>query len=320
METIRCPLCNSDDTEILFKGKDIIEGKEITNVICRRCGLVYLNPQASAKEYEDYYQQSYIRERHNVYELNQAIKRLERKKSYQRREIFLDFIKPYFNQHSRILDIGCGWGTFLKVIKDKVGCDVEGVEPSSLCSEVANKYYKVRVFNGGLDDYFEKQDSAKQFDFVILHHTFEHFTEPLKTLGMIRGFLKPSGYLYLALPNVSRPGDSNDRFFRFPHPYNYSPWTIFLTLLRTDFKIVKFKEFSKEMKFVATPIENPEPALPSYLFQKGQNFKDIVRAINKNQLKYSFLRKMKRIFPMFGQGKSRDLSIKILKKIGIIKI
>jgi len=320
MEKIKCQLCNSDDTEIVFQGRDAVEGQKVSHTICKNCGLVYLNPQPTAKEYIAYYQKTYIKERRKVYELKEAIERLEGKKSYQVKEKYLNFIGSHLSQNSEILDIGCGWGTLLKVIKDKVGCEVEGIEPSSLCAELANKYYKLKVFAGSFDEYFKRYAQNKKFDFIILHHVFEHFSNPIESLRAIKKLLKESGYLYLALPNVSSPGEANEEIFRFPHPYNFSPHTVFLSLLRAGFKIVKFEEFPIDMKLISTQIENHESALPFSLFRKGQNYKDVVKAINRNQLKYSFFRKMKKLIPVFKKGKPRDLAIKALKKLNIIKI
>src|SRR5512134_1518932 len=62
MRPVPCNLCGADDAVRLFNGKDRllrIDDAEFPVVRCRRCGLVYLNPQPSAEELRRYYPEAY---------------------------------------------------------------------------------------------------------------------------------------------------------------------------------------------------------------------------------------------------------------------
>lgn len=53
MNYVKCNLCGADDYVILnshYNDKYCKPGVEVRNVICKRCGLVYINPQADRDE------------------------------------------------------------------------------------------------------------------------------------------------------------------------------------------------------------------------------------------------------------------------------
>lgn len=100
----------------------------------------------------------------------------------------------------RILDVGCGEGKFGKVIKDRQGAEVWGVEldPAS-AAEARRKLDNVitgdvsRVIPGLPDGYF---------DCVVFNDVLEHLADPYHVLNEIKGKMAGRGIIVCSIPNV----------------------------------------------------------------------------------------------------------------------
>ncbi len=59
---VRCNFCNADDTEVMNHGPDLLLQKpgDFYLVRCRRCGLIYQNPQLSQEELAAHYPDNYL--------------------------------------------------------------------------------------------------------------------------------------------------------------------------------------------------------------------------------------------------------------------
>ena len=110
-------------------------------------------------------------------------------------------LSAYFECRSglKLLDIGCGTGTFLRIVQD-MGFDAVGIEPNKKAAEYAADKNHVTALQGTLDDY---DFSPETFDAVSLIQTLEHLPDPLKTLSDIRMVLKKGGAVFIEVPNFS---------------------------------------------------------------------------------------------------------------------
>jgi 2-polyprenyl-3-methyl-5-hydroxy-6-metoxy-1,4-benzoquinol methylase len=101
----------------------------------------------------------------------------------------------------RLVDIGCGPGTFLLVARQE-GWDVTGLEPAE---EAANKAVSLglNIFHGYVQDYLAS--SPETFDAAVCFEVLEHVPNPVGVLRAIRSLLKPHGVLVLSVPNLDDP-------------------------------------------------------------------------------------------------------------------
>jgi 2-polyprenyl-3-methyl-5-hydroxy-6-metoxy-1,4-benzoquinol methylase len=102
----------------------------------------------------------------------------------------------------RLLDVGCGTGTFLNYCA-KQGVDYYGLEPDrELYDECINKHClsRQKVLNNKLED---NKFSFNSFDIIVLNHVLEHTEKPLDFLRLCRKYLKEDGAVYLEVPNES---------------------------------------------------------------------------------------------------------------------
>jgi 2-polyprenyl-3-methyl-5-hydroxy-6-metoxy-1,4-benzoquinol methylase len=97
-----------------------------------------------------------------------------------------------------ILDVGCGSGTLLGLLKRR-GFRVLGLDFSSEAAQAAESENGVRVIVGSLE---EARFPADSFDVVTLFHVMEHVTNPRTVLGEVFRILRPGGAVVLQVPNI----------------------------------------------------------------------------------------------------------------------
>jgi len=101
----------------------------------------------------------------------------------------------------RLLDVGCGQGTFLAAMR-RAGWDIQGVEPDPSAAAVA-RANGIPVDNEPLE---ETSLTEQSFDALTMNHVIEHFHDPSEALRISHRLLKPGGILWIATPNLDSRG------------------------------------------------------------------------------------------------------------------
>ncbi|MBP1152812.1 class I SAM-dependent methyltransferase [Methylocaldum sp. RMAD-M] len=109
-----------------------------------------------------------------------------------------NFAAPY--PGARLLDVGCGNGTFLR-LASRMGWEVHGLEPDPSAAAAARSA-GLQVQEGHLPDTHLPSD---YFDAVILSHVIEHLHDPIRSLQEVYRILAPGGKLYACTPNLESP-------------------------------------------------------------------------------------------------------------------
>lgn len=121
---------------------------------------------------------------------------------------------PSWQNEGRALDIGCGNGAFLLLLK-KLGWDVMGVDISdNVAQEV--KAAGIPIFTGELERLKKEQGT---FKLITLWHVLEHFPSPLETLQEVFELLTDNGIVIIEVPN------SNSFMAKVFRP-NWFPWDL----------------------------------------------------------------------------------------------
>jgi 2-polyprenyl-3-methyl-5-hydroxy-6-metoxy-1,4-benzoquinol methylase len=99
-----------------------------------------------------------------------------------------------------ILDIGCGQGAFLKLVKENIGAETWGVEQVFEIAEEA-KNRADNILTGKVEDVIGSIPNA-YFDCITFNDVLEHLLEPIEILNLIKAKLSPEGTLIASIPNV----------------------------------------------------------------------------------------------------------------------
>lgn len=199
LETVSCYLCGSGDYRHFTDAWDDLTGKPGTFhfVRCKNCGLVYQNPRIKEEYIGQYYDDEYIAHRKKkdwglmtpLY--NWAMGKHDRQKTRLAERYVA--ITPT----SRVLDIGCGAGTFLLRIHTLYGAEITGVDFKDLS---ALPGFDLIDFHSG--SIAEQDLPAASFDLVTMWHFLEHDYAQLETLENVNRALKTDGILIIEVPRL----------------------------------------------------------------------------------------------------------------------
>lgn len=226
LEAVRCNLCGADDAEPIARGERF--GTAACTVICRRCGLMYLNPRWTAEAYARFYASDY---RALMGQSEEPLREVLLRQRVHGARI-LAFCGEYLRPGARVLDIGCGVGGVLDALRRARGCAGVGVEP---CAEHAR--YARRIGLDVREGRFEDIAWANErFDLVILTQTLNHLLDPAGTLARIRRVLAPEGKLFLEVQNVPEYARMCPTPFQVDHTYYFCPETLECMVRRAGFE------------------------------------------------------------------------------------
>ena len=109
---------------------------------------------------------------------------------------------------ARILDIGCGSGSFLKALSDNGYEQFTGIDLSEEQVRLAHELGVKEVQQGDLVAFLESAN--EKFDLISGLDIIEHFTknELVEVLKLIRIHLKPEGMALFRTPNLDAPMSS----------------------------------------------------------------------------------------------------------------
>ncbi|GAB6094217.1 hypothetical protein JCM14469_04690 [Desulfatiferula olefinivorans] len=163
---------------------------------CPACGLVQQSPMPSVIEALSFYPDEYIHYNPQPEGFRGFLMGI-----YMQRTVRL-LKRLGVRQGMTLLDIGCGAGEKLAVLRDRLGLDVRGVEPSASAAEKARSLFGLTVSAGTFDpsDY---PDTS--LDVVRINHVIEHVPDPVGLLDGIYRILKPGGLLIGETENLDCP-------------------------------------------------------------------------------------------------------------------
>ena len=208
LETVNCCVCQADDAVIAGVGSDF-EYRTSPDVFaamqCRSCGLVYLNPRPTVSEFDRIYPPTY-----HAFDFSaEEFGFVHRVRSRLEANRLLALCKG-LGDDARILDVGCGDGFHLRLLRDfgNKNWTLEGLDASEKAVEAANRSTGIKAHLGTAENNELPENS---FDLAFLIQTIEHVEKPDEVLPAICRVLKPGGKLIIVTDNT----DSLDfRFFK----------------------------------------------------------------------------------------------------------
>ena len=249
-----CPVCHEPEATAGSLGKDRLFGLApgvFPLFRCASCGCVFQHPLPEGSALAKFYPEEFwwSDKQESGSRVDRLLRRLE--KAYRERVVadhvrFLDRCareKPAGGM--RLLDIGCGSGTFLHVAESH-GFVPHGMDQSDQAIEIARRQYGFLLKRGAVGD--PVWDDGR-FDFVTMFHVLEHLPDPRSGLKYASGLLPPNGVLVLQVPNASsvqaRLFGTFWRGLDVPrHVINYTPKALGLLLGEAGFEFRLKTRFS----------------------------------------------------------------------------
>jgi 2-polyprenyl-3-methyl-5-hydroxy-6-metoxy-1,4-benzoquinol methylase len=102
-------------------------------------------------------------------------------------------------ENAGVLDIGCGGGLFLSLLKCE-GADVIGIELSNSRAQYAATKHGLEIHKHPIESDFWQKGYANYFDAVTLWDVIEHVNFPFQTLQSAANVLKKGGLLLIDTP------------------------------------------------------------------------------------------------------------------------
>lgn len=248
-----CILCGARQAKLYHRPIGLLAQLGADVVKCQQCGLVFLNPMPA----EEYLHEFYL----HYHRFGNAWFSADRpgyeattigKKHRLNYQLIRD---NYTFSGNRALDIGCGRGVFLDILK-RDGWNVLGVEYSEDAVHMAHEQFGVDALLGNFET-IELPD--ERFDLITFWDVLEHMRTPRGALARCRSLLKEDGLIVIETPNMdSLLNVSADWSYRagwkWPasllygphHLYYFDPVTLGHLLERTGFCISQLSKTEED--------------------------------------------------------------------------
>ena len=235
-EETDCLLCGGRRWSHLVEAPDAIPGGTglwFAVVQCQDCGLCFTNPRPNihtiGQFYPSYYRPHRSPIRRQRWRWHLPLPHTWRRAGWERRSL------PWHGQ-GRLLDFGCGGGTFLERMHHQAW-QVTGIDVSASVVHQFRSRTGLRALVGTLP---HPDLRPGDFDVITMWQALEHVHAPMEVLREAHRLLAPDGRLIVAVPNIdSLPyrwfGPSWSGLDLPRHLTHFSPWTLQLMLERAGF-------------------------------------------------------------------------------------
>lgn len=225
---------------------------------CRSCGIRRLWPYLTDAELSDLYRGGYFGDDEDASGLagvanpeGNYVKAyvVERLAKFERNIRRLRALNP---TGRTLLDYGAATGEFVAIARAG-GLEADGVEYSAHAVAVAAQQHGLQLHQGGIEAM-----PRRRFDFIHLHHVFEHLTEPVRDLRAFVEHLEPNGVLFIEIPyqfHVAEKAAYRIRHGRAPqrptlhsyhHPFFYTPATLRRLVEDAGLEVLSLRCFIRE--------------------------------------------------------------------------
>jgi len=244
-EVEECPVCGSADRTFFLHryGLDVYT--------CAECGHGYLAPRPTFAAASNLYAQD--RTATKIYTSPMQVE-IDEAKSLYGLEVVRQAGVP---AGGKILDFGCGSGTFLKIAHREGWERCVGIDPNPTYGDRDTGEDGVQFLNST----FEALEPAKlgaNYDAITMWNVLEHLYDLEGILSSLRQILKPGGLLLVLVPNLkslaSQVIRERSATFSWKHPHHFTPQSLTRVMANCGFE-------TAHLETVVTEIDNIKSAL-----------------------------------------------------------
>ena len=215
-EDVPCNLCGARDYQVV--GRRDRDGQPLQAVLCRSCGLVWINPRPPAAEMDRYYATEYRADYKGAAAppLRKILRGMLGARERRRA------LRPLLREGASVLDVGCGAGEFVYLLRrDRM--NASGLEPGEDYAAFARRVLDVPVQTATVDTAVVEPESL---DLVTMFHCLEHVPDPHRVLATVRGWLRRDGLAVVEVPNIVSTMQAPAHRFHYAHLYNFTGATL----------------------------------------------------------------------------------------------
>jgi SAM-dependent methyltransferase len=236
-----CPCCNSYSIKEVLVAKDFTVSKQIFGVWeCADCTVRFTQDIPDAASIAPYYNATaYVSHTDTKEGLVNKLYHIVRGFTLKTKRNLLQ--QQTQLQQGNLLDIGAGTGAFTQIMKD-AAWQVTGLEPDASARTIAHEKFGLQLQS--IESLF--QLTPNQFDAITLWHVLEHVHDLHKYFEVFYTVLKPTGKLFIAVPNyTSEDANTYQSFwaaYDVPrHLYHFSPTSIDKLAASKGFTVKAYK-------------------------------------------------------------------------------
>ena len=274
---MRCRLCNSTkikpclklsnmprNISKLLRQKELKRDNPVNLVVynCQECGFVQLIDRLALKFYDDYMMAMIHSSQMRAHQYSQTLR----------------FVKGFKLKGKRIIEIGCGDGSYLEYLRE-LGVHVTGIEPSRKARNIALAK-GLRVFPGYINR--KRSVAGVPYDAFVTRQVLEHVPDPNDFLQGIRLLLADGAVGLVEVPNLDKTLQYKRFYDFFPDHMNYfSPRTLRFALERNGFSVLNIKT-GMDREYLEAYVKVSSQIDPSSLQETVNNLIKRIHALISN--------------------------------------
>jgi 2-polyprenyl-3-methyl-5-hydroxy-6-metoxy-1,4-benzoquinol methylase len=170
----------------------------------------------------------------------------------------------------RLLDVGCGDGSFLRLAR-ALGFSPSGIEFDPAAASLAQS----QGFNIQIGAIADAEIAEASIDHITLNHVIEHLHQPVVALRRMWQWLRPGGRIWLQTPNINSKGAAlyaaDWRGLEPPrHLVMFNPRSLQFALEKSGFERVKLMPPQLDAQFYIGQSEAIRSGRDPYLQNRAQ--------------------------------------------------
>jgi 2-polyprenyl-3-methyl-5-hydroxy-6-metoxy-1,4-benzoquinol methylase len=213
-----CPVCGESETKVITEhvtGGKVKQGADVKVLRCEDCDFDFLEIWNDVERANQWYAKDDY-----VIKPDQFDGPTPKFNNY---EVYVNQVEPFLKPDSRVLDVGCGDGQFLSMIRDRVG-EVQGVEITPTLLELLGKQ-GIPVW----DKPIQECEPVRPYDIIVMHALLEHIPRISDFLEDLKRFMHDGSMIFFSVPHGLDPLTSyfdvpnyRDHFYREYHFYYFT--------------------------------------------------------------------------------------------------
>ncbi len=236
-----CPVCGSEKISPALATTDYsVSSLSFTICKCTNCTALFTQDIPDLEAIGSFYNsENYVSHTNTELGLINRLYHLVRKRTLVFKRHLV--IKETGIRNGKILDVGCGTGSFLNEMKNH-DWQVTGIEPDETARKNANNLFQINPLSAPELLNF----SPESFDAITMWHVLEHVHPLQEYVVQLKKMLKKNGRLFVAVPNYTCYDEEVYTEFWAAydvprHLYHFSPTSITQLLLRHGLQLKEIK-------------------------------------------------------------------------------